>query len=1269
MSSFIWTHLNTGLQTALSNELAIIQGPPGTGKTYIGLQIVKVLLHNKSAWASIGETNCPILVVCHTNHALDQFLEGIVKFYKGDILRVGGRSNSVCLQEYTLARYKRVHHGTQTPLGRIQSRKRQALKQIECETKIVQSWASSIEVFQTEIVSEEHLKNEMNESAYKALKNGNKEKTNEPGFSLMGKWLGLNYIQNECKGEVACEMNKKRVKLITVETDANRRMKERMVDNGDDVANTFTRSAAKETKENNKPDEAFMKKYLRHLKTTIISKITDKDIMSEEEANTVPNLWRLDHHNRWRLYRMWVKKLCAKIYNKIEKRRQKFEESSERYREALAQEDKEIMKQAAIIGMTTTCAARYQSILHDIGPKIIVVEEAAEVLEAHIIANLSKKCEHLILIGDHKQLRPNPTVYKLAVKYKLDVSFFERMVKNEIEFNCLELQHRMRPEIASIMTHIYPDLKDHDDVKTYPNVKGVSKNLYLINHSYLENSNTDIKSYANKKEAEFAVSLCRFLLLQGYGRQEITVLTTYTGQLICIRSMMPKEEFEGVKLTVVDNYQGEENNIIILSLVRSNNFGKIGFLATENRICVALSRAKHGLYILGNFDHLAAHSTLWKQISTYMKGKGHFGEGLELYCQNHPKDSPLLVKNSEDFKKAPEGGCSRICKARLQCGHKCEKYCHMLDQEHLTTMCHKPCTKTCENGHICPDKCNQKCKPCKTLITKLMPQCGHTQQVPCATKPEDFSCTEPCKIQLSCGHLYQKLCGDKNIGKCLESIEYTWECGHSATIRCSEAGTVRCPNPCGSMLKCEHVCSGTCGECLNGRVHQPCRHFCGRNLICSHQCQDYCNNCPPCTQKCENKCVHSKCKRMCGQRCAPCKEPCAWRCDHYTCTKLCSEPCNRPRCNKACNIVLNCGHYCIGLCGEPCPPFCRHCDKEKVTEIFFGNEDDPKATFVLLEDCGHIFETRAMDKYMLEVNVDEGIQLKCCPLCKTPIRKCLRYGKIVNRVLKDIERVKKEIIGNFRIFDTVKKEIDEMCSGHTIDKQIYEDIESGKLRQEKAKEMYPNQFYMPLCKRKLLKKIEDLRRGRFYTERQLTTIQNQKRISETLKEIIDTLQNLGQRRNTTIKPNTGVHLIMTLKELLQRIMQEKNNLTDQEMEEFLLEIKRGHAYMKLLKLGRAAKSSKTLTTSIKVEMVKLKRIVLEDVKYTAFNEREVQECLERVSKQLDINYLSISENERIEIINAMGLTKGHWFKCPNSKFLAILNVFYFINWSSQNSCW
>ncbi|XP_030831937.1 NFX1-type zinc finger-containing protein 1-like [Strongylocentrotus purpuratus] len=115
-----WTRLgNTGLdesqlravQAALTQEMTVIQGPPGTGKTYIGLKIVHTLLQNKRIWKEAqvlgltgrtGRANKPILLVCCTNHALDQFLEGVATYSSEGIVRVGGRSSSEALKRFNL---------------------------------------------------------------------------------------------------------------------------------------------------------------------------------------------------------------------------------------------------------------------------------------------------------------------------------------------------------------------------------------------------------------------------------------------------------------------------------------------------------------------------------------------------------------------------------------------------------------------------------------------------------------------------------------------------------------------------------------------------------------------------------------------------------------------------------------------------------------------------------------------------------------------------------------------------------------------------------------------------------------------------------------------------------------------------------------------------------------------------------------------------------------------------------------------------------------
>lgn len=91
-------------------------------------------------------------------------------------------------------------------------------------------------------------------------------------------------------------------------------------------------------------------------------------------------------------------------------------------------------------------------------------------------------------------------------------------------------------------------------------------------------------------------------------------------------------------ISTVDNYQGEENRIILVSLVRNNGEGKIGYLREENRVCVALSRAREGLYVTGNMDDLIQKNQIWPKIKKTLEDQGAIGESISLRCQNHPED-------------------------------------------------------------------------------------------------------------------------------------------------------------------------------------------------------------------------------------------------------------------------------------------------------------------------------------------------------------------------------------------------------------------------------------------------------------------------------------------------------------------------------------------------------------------------------------------------------------------------------------------------------
>ncbi len=199
------------------------------------------------------------------------------------------------------------------------------------------------------------------------------------------------------------------------------------------------------------------------------------------------------------------------------------------------------------------------------------------------------------------------------------------------------VQHRMRPEIARlIVPSIYPTLENHSSVLEYPGVRGMSSNVFFLAHTEQEVEDNEGKSHLNPYEVDLSLALARHLIMQGYTPEQITILTTYSGQLLhFFKIRRSHSAVQSVRISVVDNFQGEENDIIILSLVRSNVDENIGFLRIENRICVALSRAKHGFYMIGNMQNLQGKSKLWKGISQILDSNGQLGADFGLRCDIH----------------------------------------------------------------------------------------------------------------------------------------------------------------------------------------------------------------------------------------------------------------------------------------------------------------------------------------------------------------------------------------------------------------------------------------------------------------------------------------------------------------------------------------------------------------------------------------------------------------------------------------------------------
>jgi len=477
----------------------------------------------------------------------------------------------------------------------------------------------------------------------------------------------------------------------------------------------------------------------------------------------------------------------------------------------------------------------------------------------------------------------------------------------------------------------------------------MKKRLFWFHHEVPEDraqqQDPTSNSHTNAFEVNMTVALVQHLVRQGtYGPDDIAVITPYLGQLHCLRREMQKlmqisvgerdeeellaldaskaeqqEELpvrapntpvrttllKSVRLATVDNFQGEEAKVVVISLVRSNDAKRCGFLNTSNRINVLLSRAKHGMYLISN-SHTYEHVAMWANVIRMLKDKDSIGPTLELQCPRHP-DRSIQVSTPDHFGQfSPEGGCLLQCDQRLSCGHACISRCHS-QVLHNAVKCLEPCPRP-KSG------CDHRCR---------LP-CGDACQLKCTEKLEGLN------LSLPCGHVViSPLCWQSQNPSaiiCTKNVPKTVPgCNHTATVPCHidvAASSYKCTSPCGSPQLCGHSCRGECHRCKDregGAVvrehHVVCKQPCDRNYnTCSHVCKKSCHGeekCPPCPNPCQVRCSHSKCSNKCHEPCVPCAEQdCSSACPHQKCTMPCAAPCDWIPCSRRCDKLLTCGHQC-----------------------------------------------------------------------------------------------------------------------------------------------------------------------------------------------------------------------------------------------------------------------------------------------------------------------------------------------------------------------
>lgn len=313
--------------------------------------------------------------------------------------------------------------------------------------------------------------------------------------------------------------------------------------------------------------------------------------------------WTLKHEERVRIFEyafdQGVKDRVLRLHALL----QAHATEKNYYTWLFTQKDAQIFDQMDVIGVTTTGLVNNSDLLRTINAKVLICEEAGEVLESHTLTTLLPSIEHAILIGDHLQLRPRISRLSLSKdyeskgpRYSLNESLFERLANmnfllpgineeaSHFEFPVAQLDHqrRMHPCISSLIRQtLYPKLKDHSNTIDYPEIAGMRKRLFWLDHDKVEDPGDPedpMQSKTNTWEAKMVTALVSHLCRQGvYKRGDIAVLTPYVSQLKLLAEMLENtvDIFIGENDLADLQLEGEVDRTVSLHKNRTMNKGSL----------------------------------------------------------------------------------------------------------------------------------------------------------------------------------------------------------------------------------------------------------------------------------------------------------------------------------------------------------------------------------------------------------------------------------------------------------------------------------------------------------------------------------------------------------------------------------------------------------------------------------------------------------------------------------------------------------------------
>lgn len=281
----------------------------------------------------------------------------------------------------------------------------------------------------------------------------------------------------------------------------------------------------------------------------------DAGVFRKSVDSDYTHVWALDKAARIRKMQDWTKQLLKERIEGIGSLVDSYNRSASTMREAFDEKDAQIIKEKRIVACTTTAAAKYTKHLRNSTPGIIIVEEAGEILESHILTAMTPGTKQLVLIGDHQQLRPKVNNYALTVEkgdgFDLNRSLFERLILAGFPHTTLCLQHRMCPEISYLVRQLtYPDLQDAPSTSQRDPIRGLCGRVTFVDHRNPEFAASQIAdrrdqgnsvSKQNIWEAHMILKIVRYVAQQGYGTADQVVLTPYLGQLSLLRRELAKD--------------------------------------------------------------------------------------------------------------------------------------------------------------------------------------------------------------------------------------------------------------------------------------------------------------------------------------------------------------------------------------------------------------------------------------------------------------------------------------------------------------------------------------------------------------------------------------------------------------------------------------------------------------------------------------------------------------------------------------------------------